>query len=473
MSTLTTALYSAKNGLATTQSLSALTADNIANVATPGYARRTAVLVSAGPGQASAVVGEVRREVDESLVRMSRLENSKMARQEAIHEGLRSYAIYLGQPGDGISPADKFSTFQNSLTTLANSPASNGAQSGAVLAAEDLAASIREASSTLTNVRAEINMEIRYEVADLNQALYDLVSLNQTRSNFASGTAEEALFEDKVSALLDQVSGIADIRTTRTSDGFLSIYTTSGAALLEGSTVHDITYSPGDGAIMAGSQEITPGKDGVNGLRQGSLVGLSELNQEIIPQFQTQLDEYARSLIQAFEGADASLGAGQAGLFTDNGSALDLTNLEGIAGRIEVNSSVTSGIGAEVWRIRDGFGVSEQGDASDSTQLQAFLDALGQPANASAATGIPATISIEDFGAEMVTFQSNERARAENRYNAASSAAAVVQSARQNAEGVNIDEEMQKLMLIEQSYAANSRMLQAISEMMDTLLAAV
>lgn len=46
-------------------------------------------------------------------------------------------------------------------------------------------------------------------------------------------------------------------------------------------------------------------------------------------------------------------------------------------------------------------------------------------------------------------------------------------SARRNAEGVNIDDEMQYLMLIEQSYAANSKILTTVSQMIDTLIAAV
>ncbi len=49
----------------------------------------------------------------------------------------------------------------------------------------------------------------------------------------------------------------------------------------------------------------------------------------------------------------------------------------------------------------------------------------------------------------------------------------MVQASRQNVEGVSIDDELQQLMLIEQSYAANSKMLTAVAEMLDTLLAAV
>jgi flagellar hook-associated protein 1 FlgK len=88
-------------------------------------------------------------------------------------------------------------------------------------------------------------------------------------------------------------------------------------------------------------------------------------------------------------------------------------------------------------------------------------------------TGIPAFVTLGDFGAELVSFQATERARAESNFNAASSAAEVVNAARRNAEGVNIDDEMQRLMLIEQSYAANSKILTTVSEMIDALIAAV
>ena len=73
----------------------------------------------------------------------------------------------------------------------------------------------------------------------------------------------------------------------------------------------------------------------------------------------------------------------------------------------------------------------------------------------------------------MITSQALERVRSENDFNAASSAAEVVMSARRNSEGVNIDDEMQQLILIEQSYAANSRILTTVSDMIDTLIAAV
>ncbi|TDK50211.1 flagellar hook-associated protein FlgK [Antarcticimicrobium luteum] len=468
---LSSALNAAASGLATAQTQTRVVSDNIANAMTDGHVRREAVIVSTVGG--GSQVSEVRRDVDAALVRMARTESGKMAHQQAISEGLSNYTIFLGQPGDGLSPAEKFSTFNTAMTTLVNIPSSTGAQSAAVFAAEDLAASVRGASDTLANVRAEVDMEIRYEVADLNQALYDLATLNGRMRDFGAGTLEAAQLGDRMDGLLDQVSEIVSIRVSQTSDGQVNIYTTGGAALLEGAQVQDVTFNPGDGTFFAGDAEITPGKAGVRGIDEGSLAGFSELLGDILPRFQLQLDEYARGLIQTFEAADASLSAGEAGLFTDNGGAYDPARLDGLASRLRVNDLVSQSAGSEVWRIRDGIGAAAPGAAADATQIQGFIDAMDAPLGADPETSLNATVTVANFAAEMVSSQSAERVRVERSYAAASSAAEMVQASRQNVEGVNIDDELQKLLLIEQSYAANSKMLTAVAEMLDTLLAAV
>ncbi|MBG63873.1 MAG: flagellar hook-associated protein FlgK [Roseobacter sp.] len=470
---LSGALNSATAGLHTTQGQSRIAADNVSNAMTPGYVRREAVLVTASGGQGGAVISEVRREVDATLQRMSRLENSRMTQYQSIQEGLTTYTAYLGQPGDGTSPADRFNDFQNSLTTLVNMPSSNGAQTSVALAAEDLVRSVKGAATTLSTTLNDVNMEIRYEVADLNTALYQLRDLNASGSGFTPGSLEAAQFDEKVDTILDQISGIVDTRIHRSSNGSISLYTVSGAALLEGRVVQDVTFNPSDGTLMAGNQDITPFKDGVRGIQHGSLAGLSELKRETIPQFSQQLDEYARGLIQTFEEADASLAPGEAGLFTDNGIAFDPVNITGLASRLQINSKISSTGDAEVWRIRDGLGATSPGAGSETVQINAFLEGLDTSMNAATGTGIPAEVTLRDFSAEMITSQAATRARAENDFNAAASAAEVVMSARRNSEGVNIDDEMQQLLLIEQSYAANSRVLTAVSEMIDTLIAAV
>lgn len=470
---LTGALNSASSGLRTTQTLSSVAADNVANALTPGYTRRSAAVVSTANGQRGVTIADIRREVDASLQRMSRMETGKMVRYQVLDEGLSRYTAFLGQPGDGRSPADKFSAFQNSFTTLINMPSAHGAQSGVALAAEDLAQSVRGAATSLSTTLSEVDMEMRYEVADLNQALYQLQDLNAKRLAFEPGTANAANMGEQIDGLLDQISGIVDTRVSFSSTGTVSVYTVGGAALIEGQSVQDVTFNAGDGTLMAGQQDITPFKDGVRGLQHGSLVGLSELKRTVIPQFNAQLDEYARGLIQSFENADTSLAPGEAGLFTDNGAAYNPANLTGLASRLQVNEKVSLTGDGEVWRLRDGLDAITEGPAADTTQIAAFVDGFNAAVGAPASTGIAATVTLQDFAAEMVTSQSTARVRAENNYSAARTAAEMVNGTRSNAEGVNIDDEMQRLLLIEQSYAANSRVLTTVSNMIDTLIAAV
>ena len=468
---LSGAINSAAMGLRATQTLSRVNAENVANAANEGFTRRRAMTVSLGIGDSSGpIVGEIRREVDSALTRMSRNEMGRLARNQVVFDSLNNYTVYLGKPGDGVSPAEKFSAFNANLTNLVNLPASTEAQLGTGFAAQDLADSIRGASETLAAVRSDVDMELRYEVSELNQALYDIANINQRLIEAGAGTPEAAQFGDRMDGLVDKVAGIVDIRVFENSDGAVNIYTSGGTALVERTLMQDVTFSAADGTLMAGTQDITPAKPGVRGITEGSLAGLSELKRDILPRFQLQLDEYARGLITTFENADNSLAAGQAGLFTDGGAAYDPLQLDGLAARIQVNDAVKESAGGETWRIRDGIGAATPGDSSDERQIQNFISALDLPMNAIAATGINASISVADYGSQLISAQSTERARAQESAMAARSTAEIVLASREAFEGVNIDEEMQDLQMIQQSYAANSRVLTVVLGMIDTLI---
>lgn len=467
---ISNAINAATMGLQTTQTLSRVTAENVANASTEGYTRRRAITVSGFGSSSGPVIGEIRREVDAALTRISRSEMGKQARHQAVFEALNNYTVYLGQPGDGLSPAEKFSDFNTSLTTLVNMPASTEAQLGTVLAADDLARSIRGASQTLSAVRNDVDMEIRYEVSELNQALYDLAQLNGRILETGRGTPEAAQLGDQLDGLLDKVAGIIDVRVYFNNDGSFNLFTSGGAALVERTQMSDITFDPSDGTLRAGDLDITTNKPGVRGVTEGSLAGLLELKRDIIPRFQLQLDEYARGLITSFEASDASLAPGQAGLFTDGGSAFDPANLDFLASRIQVNDVLQQASGGEFWRIRDGLGAVSEGDPSDNRQIQQFIDGLQQQLSPSAGTGLSSTVTIAEFASEMVTAQGSERARSQEQALAARSTAEIVIASREAFEGVNIDEELQDLQMIQQSYAANSRVLTTVLGLIDTLL---
>ncbi len=122
-----------------------------------------------------------------------------------------------------------------------------------------------------------------------------------------------------------------------------------------------------------------------------------------------------------------------------------------------------------MWRLRDGIGAVAPGEVGNSDLLQAMHGALGAlrvpassgfgPGAVSAATlqsSLLSDIAVDRLASEQsATFATTRFAEAEKQL---------------FEEGVDSDAEMQRLMLIEQAYAANARMLQTVDEMIDALM---
>ncbi|NUB16957.1 flagellar hook-associated protein FlgK, partial [Azospirillum brasilense] len=162
-----------------------------------------------------------------------------------------------------------------------------------------------------------------------------------------------------------------------------------------------------------------------------------------------------------FQGAEAD--PPQPGLFTDAGAAYGTT--EGPASRIAVNGSVRS----NPWMVQSGVQAGAPLASGDTTQIDRFLNAFSAT-RSFAAADLPSSATLGDYATGMVSTQQGYRTTAESEMKTRKISADALQSARLNRDGVNVDDEMQKLLLIEQSYGASAQVLQAAGRMLDTLL---
>ncbi|TGD61868.1 flagellar hook-associated protein FlgK [Tabrizicola sp. WMC-M-20] len=467
---LSSSLSIASSGLRAQQSWADTTARNIANADTAGYVRKDTAFYTRG---GSVEVSAIRREVDATLDRMDRSATSRLARQQTLADGVSAYTAILGQPDDETSPVTALNRFQLALFSLANTPGSPAVQRSALDSATALARTLNEASTRLADVGREVALGINYDITDLNETLYRVASLNQQISRAAPDSIGMAELQDEMGRLIDRVSGFADVRVTQGRDGTSNLFTSGGTELVIGQRVSDIRHDTATGTLFAGDIDITPGRAGTRGFDNGSLGGLFALKDQTLPAFQLQLDEMARVLVTGFAGADASIAAGTAGLFTDGGAAFDPVNLTGLAGRIEVNAAVDPAQGGTLTRMRDGVGTLIPGDAGDAAQVTAFLAVFDQPLTIAPGAGLGTGMTLQAYAVTMVTSQQTARTDAQAAQAAIAISAETIAASRQNLQGVNIDDELQKLLLIQQSYAANAKMMTAVTQMMDTLLAAV
>jgi flagellar hook-associated protein 1 FlgK len=199
---------------------------------------------------------------------------------------------------------------------------------------------------------------------------------------------------------------------------------------------------------------------------------------DLTVQMQKQIDQLASALIDRFQDPanDPSLAPGTPGLFTSSGLSHDRSDpaeIVGMADRIAVNLAVDPDQGGAAWRVRDGVGAALPGAAGDATQvfrfLAAFDDTLAYPAD----SGFAPTLSLRATGAELVSGQQTARAEAQTRAERQAVVASTLRDVRANATGVNVDNELQRMLQLEKSYAANANVVQTAARMLDELLSIV
>ncbi|HYD66623.1 flagellar hook-associated protein FlgK [Azospirillum sp.] len=459
-----TALNAALSGLRATQQQAALTSHNISNATTAGFVRKELALstsVTAGHGSGVRVDGVARR-VDELLIRDARFEQSRFTAQETRASALADYAAVLGQPQDERSVATAVAKLQQAFDRLHGMPDDGAAQAAVVDRAQALVRNLHGAAEAATAVRMDARNRLSASVDQVNRALVRISELNGTIATQQAKGADTSDLLDERDRLLDTVSEEIGIRTYTRDNGQVVVMTRNGETLL------DRELAPGAQPLqligtdlVAGGTILSANPD--RDIQSGRIMGYVQAATQDMPRALAQLDALAAGIVKRFQDAEDNPAA--AGLFTDAGAALDPLATAGLAGRIAVNAAVQG----NAWRVQSGVQAATPLPPGDQTQIKAFIGAFTATGPFSA-PDMPGTATLGDYATTMVSTQQGYRTTAEADMKTRRISADALQSARLNRDGVNIDDEMQKLLLIEQSYGASAQVIQAAGRMIDTLL---
>ncbi len=456
------ALTSALSGLRTTQQQAAMVSHNLANATTAGYVRRDldlSAVTTAGRG-AGVRVDAVARKVDELLIRDARFETSRYSGQEARASALADYALVLGQPQDEKSVSTQLSKLQQAFSRLHDMPNDDAARNAVVSQAAALAGGLNRAAEAAQTVQEDARGRLQTSVDAVNTSLQRISELNGKIATLETRGGDAGDLRDERDRLLDQVSQEIGIRTYSREDGQVVVMTRNGQTLL------DHPLAPGEqpltllgDEVMANGVALSAKPD--SEIQSGRIMGYVQTIKQDMPRAMAQLDELAAGIVQAFQGAEAD--PTQPGLFTDAGAAYGAT--AGLASRIAVNDVVRT----ESWRMQSGVQAAAPLEPGDQTQIDKFLTVFTDT-RSFAATDMPANATLGSYATAMVSAQQGYRTGAESEMNARKISADTLETARINRDGVNIDDEMQKLLLIEQSYGASAQVVQVAGRMIDILL---
>lgn len=481
--TITSALNSALSGLRAASRSSELVSSNIANALTPGYARRSLSISSSSTGNASGVqINGVNRHTDAQIIADKRLAGSEFGYRSNTASYFTRIEDLIGTPDQQGSLFGRLADFENSLVTASSRPDAVERLDNAALAARDLATSIKDVADGIQDARSNAERSIDDQVTRLNSALETVQKLNTGITAANARNSETSALQDQRQVLIDEISEIVPVRVIRRDHGAVALYTTGGAILLDGSAA-EIGFdaanvvtpymSIGDGTLsgltLNGYAVNTSSASGR--LHGGTLGAQFEIRDELAPEAQTQMDALARDLIDRFQSPtiDPTLAVGQPGLFTDAGAALDTTVEVGLANRLLLNSLVDPARGGETWRLRDGLGATSPGPTGDATLLNTLSDVLSERRVLASGSFGPAALSLVGLTTGLSSQIGSDRLREEQQLSFAS-AQFYDLSERALADGVDTDAELQNLLIIEQAYAANARVIETVDQMFDALL---
>lgn len=478
--TISGALSNAMTGLRAAGRSSEVISANIANAMTPGYGVRNLALSSSQIG--GVAVDGIVRNVDPGLLSDVRLAEASFTNLSAVNKFMTDLENTLGTPDEPDSLSARLAEFENSLILASSRPDAPERLMNITSAARDLATLISSASDDVQRARSDADNTIQVQVDRLNASLENVKELNNRITRTISTGGDASALLDNRQAIVDEISAIVPIRQVPRDNGQIALYSTGGAILLDGgvaeiefTAVNQVTpYMTLQGGSLSG---ITingyPARtDSVNGnLGGGSLGAQFQIRDELGTQAQQQLDAFARDLIERFQdpAVDPTLGAGDAGLFTDEGVSFDPLNEIGISSRLTLNASVDERQGGDPWRLRDGINAAGPGDVGDARLLQSLSAALDQTRSpASGDFGAGAFSSINLISTMTSQFAA---ARYQNDQELSFSSSQFDELTQLIlAEGVDTDQELQRLLVVEQTYAANARMIEAADEMMQTIL---
>jgi flagellar hook-associated protein 1 FlgK len=472
-------MSNALSGLTASARAAEVVSSNVANAMTDGYGRREVVL-SARTGGVQVV--SVQR-ISDATIRSDRREaESGFAAAQTLSGSLQRIETEIGLPAEPGSLSSQLAAFDKALLEAASHPNAEARLDAVLRGAQGLTGSFNRISDRIQQERTLADQGISLAVEQVNDALQKVEDLNTQIFKLDNLGRDANALIDQRQAVIDDISELIPVREVARDGNRVALFTPTGGVLVDGRAskfefditspiTAEMTFASGalNGLSLNGQSLKTAGQN--SQIAGGKLAALFSIRDEIAPNAQAGIDAIARNLIQRFEdpAMDSTLSVGDAGLFADGISAFDPANEVGLAGRLSVNLAVDPDAGGAVWRLRDGMNAAAPGAAGDNRLLTAMSVVLEDTIVPASGPFMGVARHAAGLIGDYLSSISSERQSSDGTaaYQSARADTLIVQELQG---GVDTDQEMQKLLLIEQAYAANARVLQTLDQLLEQLL---
>lgn len=482
---ISNALNNAYTGLVGASRLADTVSNNVANAMTPGFGRRVTELSSlalGGYGSGVRVTGTYRTE-NAFLTAERRTMDASVGAAGTTSGAWLRIVDALGEPGETGALATRASDLEARLMAAVASPQSLTQLTDTVTAARQLAEAVNGVAQENQRLRTEADAEIARQVGRVNDALHAVKDVNDKIVTLQFKGEDISGLQDERDRIIDGISSIIPLRVVNRDNGQVALYSANGGALLDGRILAlsfqqgpnvitpDMTLGAQLGGLMqdqgAPAPTAVPAGSGSGSFDGGSLGALFEIRDTIVPGVDAEMDRYATELIERFRdlAPAGALDATGQGLFVDPG-----VGGVGLAGRLGINAAADPAQGGAAWRLRDGLSAAAPGPEGFGTYLQGLADAMSTARAPAGWTTQNAANDAATMASEIASFFAGRSATVEDAQAYAAARQTTLADSEANTVGVDTDRELQNLILIEQAYAANARVLATIDDLLKLLL---
>lgn len=459
---LSVALTTALSGLATAQTGMQTVSQNIANVNTEGYSRKVIQPLSqtlAGLGS-GVQIGPIQRQVEEFLLRDLREATSGLNERQTRQDYLSRIEQLFGGPQDQASLGSVLSRFRGSLEALATAPENQGLRGEAIRAGQELTDLMNNMSGTIQQVRAQADEALAAGIVEVNSLATQIAELNRQIVKGLSIQQDVTDLQDLRDRAVMAIAEQMKVTTYTRADGGVVVATSAGRALVDGGFANAIGYSAQTTVIAttAFNQVLLGGVNITNEFAGGRLAALVQQRDATLPARTAELNQLAIQLRN-----------------TVTSTSLATTDLVGTVGISEVNRFF---IGVDPGTIDNAGSLRVHSDLTANPSLLNNLTAARELANASASTAVAfaaagqlpsLTTGFAAYGNAMLSRLASAGAQADNEVTYQRNLQGALANRVGAVSGVNLDEEMARMVELQQAYNAAARVVQISSEMLDVL----
>lgn len=479
MSNLLASLSSAGNAIQAFENALTVSSNNIANSATPGYADESPTFqalpldLPAGlsGGVESGPVADSRDLFAEQAVQQAQTSLGTAQQQAGALQSLQSTFDVTGTSGISGALNQLFTAF----STWAASPTDATAQQGVINGAQTVAQAFQEESQAVSTAATNADSALTGLVSQVNTLTQQIAQDNVQTADGQDPSAEADLYNS-----LQQLSSLVPITTIKEGDGTTTVLLAGQTPLVVGQFQYSISSqvsvpqnppptnpggAPTDQVLDSSGNDITAE------ITSGQIGGLLQARNGVIAQLQG--DAYQQgSLNQLAQGiADTVNNLLTSGNISDANAATGAPAVPGIplftytngtnaAQSLAVNSAITPGQLAAI-------------DPGPPEVDNGIALALANLATPQSSAGEINGMSYMEFFGSMAGQVGAAISNAQNNQTTSQDQLTQAENLRQQASGVNLNEEAIQVLQFQQSYDAASKMVSVLNDLTNTLITAI